>query len=95
MITYVTLRSTVALCALFVVVDTSVLRLALAYMIRDEQEMPHSNLQKVRGSFAILTGFLAWYNGFAGLADNSNSVFVAPVVHFPWSEKGQKSRKSQ
>lgn len=63
MITYVTLRSTVALCALFVVVDTSVL-LALAYMIRDEQQVPHANLQKAGGFFAILTAFLAWYNGF-------------------------------
>lgn len=95
MIIYVTLRSTVALCALFVVVDTSVLLLALAYMIRDEQETPHANLQKAGGIFAILTTSLAWYNDFAGLAENSNSFFVVPVVHFLWSERGRKSRKPE
>lgn len=43
---------------------------------------------------AILGAFLAWYNAFAGMADNSNSFFVVPVVHFPWSEKGRSSRRA-
>ena len=32
------------------------------------------------------------YNAFAGIADLSNSFFIAPVVHFPWSEKGRAMR---
>lgn len=71
------------------------LLLALAYMIRDEQGMPHVKLQKSGGFFALLGAFLAWYNAFAGLVDNSNSFFVVPVVHFPWSEKGRKGRKPE
>jgi hypothetical protein len=35
---------------------------------------------------------LAWYNAFAGIADSSNSFFLPPVVHFPWSEKRRSAR---
>ena len=53
--------------------------------------MPHAGLQKEGGFFAILTTFLAWYNGLGGrgLVDDSNEFFVVPVVHFPWSERGE------
>lgn len=27
------------------------------------------------------------------MADSSNSFFVVPVAHFPWSEKGRENRK--
>lgn len=27
------------------------------------------------------------------MADTSNSFFLLPVVHFPWSEKGRENRK--
>ena len=62
-------------------------------MKRDPMGMPHSELSQAGGFFALLGAFLAWYNAFAGLADNSNSFFIVPVVHFPWSEKGRKSRR--
>lgn len=90
-ITSLTLRSTLALCALFVVVDTSVL-LALTYMIRDKSEMPHAGLHKAGGLFAILTAFLVWYNGMAGLVDYSNSFFLWCLLCM--SEKGRESRKN-
>lgn len=32
------------------------------------------------------------YNAFAGMADSSNSFFLVPVAHFPWSEKGREKR---
>lgn len=32
------------------------------------------------------------YNAFAGIADTSNSFFLVPVAHFPWSDKGREKR---
>ena len=28
----------------------------------------------------------------AGIADKSNTFFVVPVFHFPWSEEGRNAR---
>ncbi|ODM19686.1 hypothetical protein SI65_04671 [Aspergillus cristatus] len=94
-ITFLTIRSTLAFFSLFLFVDLAILLLAVAYMYRDPAGMPHAQLQKAGGFFALLGAFLAWYNAFAGLADNTNSFFVVPVVHFPWSEKGRQGRKSE
>lgn len=49
------------------------------------------------GSFGIAAAAFAWYNMFAGIADDSNSFFQIPVIHFPWSVTAQKARarKSQ
>lgn len=95
MITYLTMRSTLALFLLFFFVDVAFILLGIAYFVRDEMDMPHEGLSKAGGFFAILGAFLAWYNGWAGIADNSNSFFVPPVVHFPWSEKGRESRRAR
>lgn len=32
------------------------------------------------------------YNALAGIADPSNSFFLIPVAHFPWSDKGRERR---
>ncbi|KIX95869.1 uncharacterized protein Z520_08577 [Fonsecaea multimorphosa CBS 102226] len=53
---------------------------------------PHKGLMHAGGGFGIITAFLAWYNAFAGIADTSNSFFIVPVGHFPWSEKGRSTR---
>jgi len=53
---------------------------------------PHGGLIKAGGAFGIIAAFLAWYNALAGIADSSNSFFVIPVAHFPWSEKGRERR---
>lgn len=95
MITYLTLRSTLAFFLLFFFVDVAFILLGIAYFVRDEMEMPHAQLQKAGGFFAILGAFFAWYNAWAGIADNSNSFFVPPVLHFPWSEKGRESRRKR
>jgi uncharacterized protein len=42
--------------------------------------------------FGLLSAFAAWWNALAGLADDSNSFFVVPVLHFPWSERGRASK---
>ena len=90
---FCTLKSTVALFALFVVVDVAILLLALGYLIRTPSGHPNEGLITAGGFFAILTGFLAWYNGYAGIADSSNTWLLVPVVHFPWSEKGRRGRE--
>ncbi|KAL4936159.1 hypothetical protein BDV06DRAFT_233676 [Aspergillus oleicola] len=92
--TMCTLKSTLAFFALFLFADIALLTLGLGYILRDAQGMPNSPLCQAGGFFAIACAFLCWYNGFAGLAEPSNTVFVPPVVHFPWSEQGRKSRRT-
>lgn len=94
MILFLTLRSTLAFFSLFLFVDLALILLGIAYFVRDEMDMPNKKLSQAGGFFAILGAFLAWYNGFAGVADDSNSFFLPPVLHFPWSEKGRSSRRA-
>ncbi|PLB41374.1 acetate uptake transporter family protein [Aspergillus candidus] len=89
---FCTFKSTVAFFTLFLVVDIALLLLGLAYLLRTPTGMPNPNLSQAGGFFAILGAFLAWYNAFAGIADDSNSFILPPVVHFPWSEKGREAR---
>lgn len=89
---FCTFKSTVAFFTLFLVVDIALLLLGLAYLLRTPMGMPNPNLSQAGGFFAILGAFLAWYNAFAGIADDSNSFILPPVVHFPWSEKGREAR---
>jgi len=93
LITLLTLKSTVAFFSLFFFVDIAILLLALGYLLRVDGGMPNEKLLKAGGLFAILGAFLAWYNAFAGIADSSNSFFLPPVVHFPWSEKKRSARR--
>jgi succinate-acetate transporter protein len=90
--TLITLKSTVAFFTLFFFADLALLLLGVGYLHRDAEGMPTAALTKSGGFFSILCAFLCWYNAFAGLADPSNSFFVPPVVHFPWSEQGRKLR---
>ena len=71
--------------------DIALLMLGCAYLY-PQGGAPHKGLLHAGGGFGIITAFLAWYNAFAGIADTSNSFFIVPVAHFPWSEKGKKIR---
>ncbi|PNS21860.1 Meiotically up-regulated protein 86 protein [Sphaceloma murrayae] len=82
-----TLRSTVAFFLLFFTLDLAFLMLGIGYLY-DE----NTALIKAGGVFGILAAFLAWYNALAGIADTSNSFFLIPVAHFPWSDKGREKR---
>lgn len=53
---------------------------------------PQAQLIEAGGGFGIVAAFAAWYNALAGIADTSNSFFVIPVAHFPWSETGKAKR---
>jgi succinate-acetate transporter protein len=81
------LRSTVAFFFLFFTLDLAFLFLGISYL-------QHGNIPCLRagGAFGMLAAFAAWYNALAGIADSSNSFFVIPVAHFPWSDKGRESR---
>ncbi|KIW07020.1 hypothetical protein, variant [Verruconis gallopava] len=86
-----TLRSTVAFFLLFFTLDLAFLMLGIGYLT-PQNGAPRIGCIKAGGAFGILAAFLAWYNAFAGIADSSNSFFVVPVAHFPWSEKGRERR---
>jgi succinate-acetate transporter protein len=61
--------------------------LGLAYLLGANAGAPHTGCLRAGGAFGIIAAFAAWYN-----ADTSNSFFVIPVAHFPWSEKGRETR---
>ncbi|KAK6433740.1 Meiotically up-regulated protein 86 protein [Oleoguttula sp. CCFEE 5521] len=86
-----TLRSTLAFFLLFFTLDLAFLMLGIGYL-ENSSGGPNAVCIKAGGGFGILAAFLAWYNALAGIADSSNSFFLIPVLHFPWSDKGRQSR---
>jgi len=86
-----TLRSTVMFFLLFFWLDLAFLMLGLGYLLNGPAG-PNGNLVKAGGFFGLLAAFWAWYNALAGIMDSTNSFFVVPVLHFPWSEKGRERR---
>ncbi|KAF3386797.1 Acetate permease A [Penicillium rolfsii] len=88
---FCTLRSTVAFFLLFFFLDLTFLLLGIAYLVRTDGA-PTTSITKAGGFFGFMAAFAAWYNALAGLADNSNSFFIIPVAHFPWSPTGRSRR---
>ncbi|KAF2632812.1 hypothetical protein BU25DRAFT_329773 [Macroventuria anomochaeta] len=86
-----TLRSTVAFFSLFFTLDLAFLMLGIGYLHNDGAH-PQEQCIIAGGAFGLMAAFLAWYNALAGIADSSNSFFVIPVAHFPWSDKGRERR---
>ncbi|KAK4555089.1 Meiotically up-regulated protein 86 protein [Recurvomyces mirabilis] len=86
-----TLRSTVAFFLLFFTLDMAFLLLGIGYLLNGSGA-PNGPCITAGGVFGILAAFLAWYNALAGIADPSNSFFLIPVAHFPWSDKGREMR---
>ncbi|KAH8639169.1 glyoxylate pathway regulator [Alternaria alternata] len=86
-----TLRSTVAFFFLFFTLDMAFLLLGIGYLNADAAG-PQGDCIVAGGAFGLMAAFAAWYNALAGIADSSNSFFVIPVAHFPWSEKGRERR---
>ncbi|CAG8144975.1 unnamed protein product [Penicillium salamii] len=87
-----TLKSTVAFFLLFFFLDLTFLLLGVAYLQQGADGAPNANVQKAGGLFGLLAAFAAWYNALAGIADTSNSFFIIPVAHFPWSATGKIRR---
>lgn len=90
-----TMKSTVVFFSLFFTVDIAFLLLGVGYMSRNEKEEPNAKVLMAGGFFALVAAFLAWWVALAGILDDSNSFFLVPVWHFPWSPKGRESRKKQ
>lgn len=86
-----TLRSTVAFFLLFFTLDMAFLMLGIGYLL-NSSGAPNTGCIRAGGAFGILAAFIAWYNALAGIADPSNSFFLIPVAHFPWSDKGRERR---
>jgi len=86
-----TLRSTVAFFLLFFFLDLAFLFLGAARLQSVDGNLD-IKLNKTGGYFGLFAAFMAWYNALAGIADDSNSFFVIPVAHFPWSVKGRERR---
>jgi len=86
-----TLRSTVAFFFLFFTLDMAFLLLGIGYL-QNNGKAPQDGCIVAGGAFGLMAAFAAWYNALAGIADSSNSFFVIPVAHFPWSEKGRERR---
>jgi len=89
---FCTLRSTVAFFLLFFFLDMAFLLLAIARFRANSAGDVNVPINKAGGYFGLFAAFMAWYNALAGIADSSNSFFVIPVAHFPWSDKGRESR---
>ncbi|KAF7949939.1 uncharacterized protein EAE97_003448 [Botrytis byssoidea] len=87
-----TLRSTVAFFLLFFFLDLAFLCLGIGHLRANGAGAALSGAIKAGGYFGLFAAFMAWYNALAGLADDSNSFFVIPVAHFPWSVKGRERR---
>jgi len=86
-----TLRSTIAFFFLFFTLDMAFLLLGIGYL-QNNGAAPQEGCIIAGGAFGLLAAFAAWYNALAGIADSSNSFFVIPVAHFPWSDKGRERR---
>src|ERR1700712_2189406 len=87
-----TLKSTVAFFMLFFTLDMAFLLLGVGYL-ENSSGAPNKSCIKAGGYFGLFAAFLAWYNALAGIADTSNSFFIIPVAHFPWSSKGRERRE--
>ncbi|TLS25320.1 hypothetical protein PpBr36_07554, partial [Pyricularia pennisetigena] len=95
-LTLLTLRSHLALLAMFLALDLTFLMLAVAeFAGSDGAVEAAAALTRAGGAFGLVTAFLAWYNAFAGLVDDSNFFCTIPVYHFPWSEKAKGVRNGQ
>ncbi|PYH98211.1 hypothetical protein BO71DRAFT_426357 [Aspergillus ellipticus CBS 707.79] len=92
---FCTLRSTVAFFLLFFFLDLTFLLLAIGYLRPNAAGEPNPPVIKAGGFFGLLAAFAAWYNALAGIADSSNSFFIIPVAHFPWSPTARSRTKTE
>jgi succinate-acetate transporter protein len=65
-----TLRSTVMFFMLFFTLDLAFLFLGISRLIASDKGVPDWPTQKAGGYFGLFAAFLAWYNAFAGIADD-------------------------
>lgn len=76
-----TIRSSVALCGLFLIVAMTFLTLAIGYYRNSDE-----SFIKAGGYLGLIGSVLAFYNAFAVVWNVENSFFQLPVGEFPWAE---------
>ena len=91
---FMTAKSTVAFLSLFVALDLTYLFSGLALLFNDGSNASVT-LTRLDGAFGITTAFIAWYNAYSGIADDTNSFFTTPVLHFPWSAEAPLISRSR
>src|SRR5436190_17746376 len=89
-----TLKSSLAFFMLFFALDSAFLSLGIGHLVQSSSGVVTAGLIRAGGFFGLLAAFLAWYNAMAGLMDDSNSFFLIPVGHFPWSAKGIERKQA-
>ena len=80
---------------LFFFLDLTFLLLGIGYIHRDSEGKPNPPVIMAGGFFGLMSAFTAWYNALAGIADNTNSFFIIPVAHFPWSPTARSRRQKK
>lgn len=85
-----TLRSTVAFFLLFFTLDLAFMFLGIGKFYPDK-----TAITIVGGVFGLMSAFFAFYNAFAGLANNENSLFVIKPIPMPWNPVLKASRKNK
>lgn len=77
--------------SLFFTLDMAFFFLALQHQVTNAGTA--AALGKTGGAFGIIAAILAWYNMFAGIADDSNFFFRVTAIPFPWSD-GAREKKA-
>ncbi|KAF8541292.1 GPR1/FUN34/yaaH family-domain-containing protein [Trichophaea hybrida] len=90
-----TFKSTLAFFALFLCLDITFLLLTIAHFQLGPDGHVHVGLSKAAGIMGLITAFFAWWNALAGMLETSNSFFMVPVMHFPWSEKVKNEKAAR
>ncbi|ODV77022.1 protein FUN34 [Suhomyces tanzawaensis NRRL Y-17324] len=77
MLVLLTLKSTVAFCALFLMLCLTFILLAAGAFTGNV------GVHRAGGVTGVITAFLGWYNAFAGTATKQNSYFIAHPIALP------------
>lgn len=72
-----TLKSTVAFFSIFFFLSITFLLLAIA------EFKDSTSVKKAAGVFGVITAFAAWYNAYAGIANEQNSYIVIKAIPLP------------
>lgn len=92
LMTFCTLKSTIAMFILFFCLDMSYLFSGVSFLYNNGTD-PQTATLRASGWFGIVAAFAAWYSALAGVADNTNSFFILPAIYFPWTS-GARLKKN-
>jgi len=88
-----TLKTTLAFTSLFFFLKMTLFLLTMAYFWSSPDGVVEPVFLKVGGFAGVITSFLCLYNALAGMLDKSNSFFVVPLGHLPWSEHARRVKR--